>query len=66
MLDGAPHDCPLEPLHPLPRLTAGLAGCGGQLRVLPEDFEVEEIPLYEPSGVGDHLYLWIEKIDVAG
>jgi len=53
------------PLHPLPRLTADLPGIGGQLRVFVEDFEVEEIPLYEPAGVGDHLYLWIEKIDVA-
>lgn len=27
----------------------------------PDDFEVEEIPAYEPSGSGDHLWLWLEK-----
>jgi tRNA pseudouridine13 synthase len=27
----------------------------------PEDFVVEEIPLYEPSGSGTHIYYWIEK-----
>lgn len=27
----------------------------------PEDFVVSEIPAYEPSGEGDHLYAWIRK-----
>ena len=27
---------------------------------------VEEIPAYEPSGSGDHIFLWIEKRDVSG
>lgn len=31
----------------------------------PEDFVVEEIPAYLPSGVGEHLYLFIEKRGVA-
>ena len=65
MLEAYPLHCPLLPLDPLPRLTADLPGCGGQLRAFVEDFQVEEIPLYEPAGSGDHLYLWIEKIDVA-
>src|SRR5262249_21854974 len=26
-----------------------------------EDFEVEEIPAYEPSGEGEFLYLWVQK-----
>ncbi|MEY2726324.1 MAG: tRNA pseudouridine synthase [Planctomycetota bacterium] len=26
-----------------------------------EDFQVEELPLYQPSGTGDHAWLWIEK-----
>ena len=30
-----------------------------------EDFEVEEIPAYLPGGVGDHLYLWVEKTDTS-
>ena len=47
-------------IHP-PMLTADLPGVGGTIKSLPEDFEVEEIPSYEPCGTGDHLYLWIEK-----
>lgn len=27
----------------------------------PEDFVVEEIPAYEPSGEGGHTFVWIEK-----
>ena len=27
----------------------------------PETFVVEEIPAYQPSGEGEHTYLWIEK-----
>jgi len=44
------------------RLTAGLPGTGGRLRASPEDFEVEEIPAYLPSGQGEHLFLWVEKV----
>ncbi len=49
---------------PPPFLTADLPGIGGALKVQPEDFEVEEIPAYAPSGSGDFLYLWIEKRDM--
>ena len=44
------------------RLTAALPGTGGRLRVSPTDFEVEEIPAYTPSGQGEHLFLWVEKV----
>jgi tRNA pseudouridine13 synthase len=27
----------------------------------PDDFEVEEVPAYEPTGEGGHTFLWIEK-----
>src|SRR6202521_2517504 len=47
-----------------PLLTADLPGVGGRTKVFPEDFEVEEIPAYQPSGSGDFLYLWIEKRDM--
>lgn len=47
-----------------PLLTADLPGLGGRIKVDPEDFEVEEIPAYPPSGTGDFLYLWIEKRDL--
>ena len=47
----------------LPTLTADLPGCGGTFKATPEDFVVEELPAYEPSGEQDceHLFLWIEK-----
>ena len=42
-----------------------------RLRSKPEDFRVEEVSLYEPTGSGSFLWLWIEKTgrntqDVAG
>ncbi len=33
------------------------------LKVAPEDFQVTELPAYEPAGEGEHLFLWIEKRD---
>jgi tRNA pseudouridine13 synthase len=42
-------------------LTADQPGIGGQLKVWPEDFFVEEIPLYLPVGEGQHVYTEIEK-----
>ncbi|HKJ05044.1 MAG TPA: tRNA pseudouridine(13) synthase TruD [Geopsychrobacteraceae bacterium] len=42
-------------------LTADLPGTGGHYKEHPDDFLVEEIPLYACSGSGEHLYLWIEK-----
>ena len=30
-------------------------------RLVPEDFAVEEIPLYAPAGAGGHTFVWIEK-----
>ena len=44
-----------------PYLTAGLPGTGGRIKVENTDFRVEEIPLYEPSGSGQHTYARIEK-----
>lgn len=37
---------------------------GGVLKSVSEDFCVEEIPIYEPCGEGEHLFLWIEKRDL--
>ncbi len=45
----------------LPLVTADLPGSGGALRSTPEDFRVDEIPAYLPSGSGPHLYLQVEK-----
>jgi len=38
-----------------------LPGIGGQIKLRPEDFRVEEQPLYQPTGTGEHLMLCIEK-----
>ena len=43
------------------RACAALPGCGGRLKAVPEDFVVEEVPAYTPSGTGEHLFLWLEK-----
>ena len=45
----------------LPFLTAELPGIGGRIKVRCEDFVVDEIPLYEASGEGTHVYVRIEK-----
>jgi len=42
-------------------LTADLPGIGGVIKETPEDFRVEEIPLYFPCGTGEHTYAEIEK-----
>ncbi|MFG0246281.1 MAG: tRNA pseudouridine(13) synthase TruD [Phycisphaerales bacterium JB052] len=42
-------------------LTREFPGVGGQIKQRPEDFLVEEIPLYPPSGQGEHLYIFVEK-----
>lgn len=46
---------------PLPYLTGDRPGVGGSIRAEPEDFQVEERPLYLPSGEGEHLYVRITK-----
>ncbi|MBL8951646.1 MAG: tRNA pseudouridine(13) synthase TruD [Myxococcaceae bacterium] len=37
----------------------------GVFKQSPEDFEVEELPAYLPSGEGEHLFLWVEKRGVS-
>ena len=54
-----------DALSVLPVLTANLPGVGGGIKVEPEDFVVEEIPAYLPSGAGEHLFLWVEKRDTS-
>jgi len=48
----------------LPCLTRDLPGIGGQVRQYVEDFRVDEVPLYEPSGEGTHVYFRIRKTGV--
>ena len=48
----------------LPYLTSDFPGIGGRIKVRPEDFQVQEIPLYEPSGQGEHVYCEIQKVGI--
>ncbi len=48
-----PIELPLEHLD--------LPAPGGHIGPAEEDFEVDEIPLYEPSGEGDHTYVRVRK-----
>lgn len=45
-------------------LTTDVPGIGGRIKVRPEDFLVDEIPQYDPSGEGEHIYLFVEKRNV--
>ncbi len=42
-------------------LTAAISGTGGVIKTRPEDFFVEELPLYPAASEGDHTYILIEK-----
>ena len=44
----------------LPFLTEA-PGIGGRIKTSPEDFRLEERPLYLPCGSGEHLYLRVTK-----
>ena len=49
---------------PDPRLQTCVSdekGVGGRYRVHNDEFLVEELPLFEPSGSGEHLFLRIQK-----
>lgn len=45
--------------------TEGLEPISGILKESPEDFFVEELPLYPASGEGEHFYIQIEKIGLS-
>ena len=48
----------------LPYLTRDFPGIGGTLKNRAEDFFVQEIPLYEPSGQGEHVFAEIQKVNL--
>jgi len=48
-----------------PFFTADLPGTGGVLRKRYEDFVVEEVPLYPPSGEGEHVMFRVRKAGVS-
>jgi tRNA pseudouridine13 synthase len=45
----------------LPYLTTSVDPIEAEFRSIPEDFEVEEVPAYAPSGTGEHVFAFIEK-----
>ena len=51
-------------MNELPYLTTDFPGIGGTIKARPEDFFVQEVPLYEPTGDGEHVYVEIEKVGV--
>jgi len=52
--------------NPLPqRFLTDDEGIGGKIKQRSEDFVVDEIPLYEPCGEGEHLYLYIESSNIS-
>lgn len=44
-----------------PRITDAHPTIGGRLKAEPGDFRVEEIPLYGPSGEGQHVYVRLAR-----
>ena len=55
---GAP--APLRPMEP-PVMDATLPHIDAQIGPAPEDFVVDEVPLYPQSGEGEHCYVRVEK-----
>ncbi len=51
----------MNPIDP-PRLHGPPLGTA-RLKSHPEDFEVEEILGFEPTGEGEHCLVWVEKVD---
>jgi len=54
----------VDPILDLPYLTTALPGIGGRIRQQPADFRVDELPLYEPSGQGTHVYFRLRKVGI--
>jgi len=48
-------------VHEPPHITPDLSATGGAIGEEPEDFCVEEIPAYLPSGSGEHVYVELRK-----
>jgi len=54
-IDVDPHALPTTYVAP------DVPGTGGVIKQRPEDFVVEEVPLYEPEGTGEHAYVAIRR-----
>ncbi|MBN1179340.1 MAG: tRNA pseudouridine(13) synthase TruD [Anaerolineae bacterium] len=51
----------LDDISDLPFITGDLPGIGGQIKAEPAHFVVEEIPLYDASGEGQHVYVHLTR-----
>jgi tRNA pseudouridine13 synthase len=51
----------LNEIQNLPFITEQITGIGGQIKLRPEHFVVEEIPLYECSDEGEHVYVRVTR-----
>jgi tRNA pseudouridine13 synthase len=54
-------DAVREKLASLPMATPDLAGIGGRLKTVPEDFQVEEVLAYRACGIGEHVYVTLRR-----
>jgi len=45
----------------LPYITKQIPGIGGEIKSSPEDFQVNEIPLYTASNEGQHLFITLKR-----
>jgi tRNA pseudouridine13 synthase len=45
----------------LPYLTSDIPAVAASIRLRLEDFQVDELPAYDPCGSGDHVYARVEK-----
>ena len=61
---GVPDDLRTSGIFLAPHVTPEVEGVGGRIKERDEDFLVEELPLYDPSGEGEHIYLMVEKTGV--
>jgi tRNA pseudouridine13 synthase len=50
-----------DPVESQPFVTTGLPGIGGEIKAVPAFFVVDEIPLYEPIGEGEHVYVRLTR-----
>jgi tRNA pseudouridine13 synthase len=57
----SPEASGVDPARPRVYATGDIAGVGGVIKQRPEDFLVEEQPLYQPTGSGEHLYMLVQK-----
>jgi tRNA pseudouridine13 synthase len=48
----------------LPYLTVEFPPIAASIRRHLDDFQVDELPAYDPCGSGDHVYVWIEKAGI--